>query len=734
MFVAGNGGKGVYLFCGVWVVALCVCVEGGAKMDLWVVAAVAGAWYLAKYWNRFSKNGDGSSHFSLEDFNFENPESLSHPFCKQAQRDELGNDVCLDSRALDVNSPDGFLTIELAYNKGLGSEKLRSFRNCNESDDVLSASNFNDGNVQSTNIGGNCGFLLPDLSAGEVGSVHKHSGNKTSLRTKHLYGHISRPLNSLESCLMAQLCKQHVKMEERVFSSLSSLPTATRSFLVSDRSQIISTTNDEDNTGSEENKLHREVGQVKDENLLFGVPYLPKTESFNDAKKMKSNAGNEQSGRLSSSNDVFSGSRIHTQHDATFLFSLGISFGIITSILANKREMDKLRKLLKQTENLVQDLHEELEIKDSMTVKELHSENYGSQDTCDHSFCDKELNGFYAEQHMDNSPIIDCKKSYDQKEEESSDAMSKIEAELEAELERLGLNMNESSQERTLSELLELDPDFVADFAQGELQTDMINGKDFVHPKLNDDAGDNMSFPANYAVSAHELSLRLHEVIQSRLEERVNELEIALQNSQRKVRFMESEHEGCSQKYFPSSFTKGNILTYDGCDLICRPQLVWDKGEVDIIYSDPIADTQVMNLSGEALGAHNDACEELIRIPDLEENSPSGIHSPDHKVCSCSHDWHVLGVQHCGTNGPLTYSTVNGERLLRELSSGEVTMLEGQSSSIHEINDVPGDENCDCDYEVERQLIRQIVERTKKGSPVFKNARRILNSMDEGEH
>lgn len=95
-------------------------------------------------------------------------------------------------------------------------------------------------------------------------------------------------------------------------------------------------------------------------------------------------------------------------------------------------------------------------MKDSMTVKELQSENYGSQDTCDYSFRDKELSGFFPEKHTDNSPIIDCKKSYDQKEEESSESMSKIEAELEAELERLGFKMNESSEERSLSELAEV--------------------------------------------------------------------------------------------------------------------------------------------------------------------------------------------------------------------------------------------------------------------------------------
>ena len=118
--------------------------------------------------------------------------------------------------------------------------------------------------------------------------------------------------------------------------------------------------------------------------------------------------------------------------------------------------MDNLRELLKETENLVEDLQKGLEMKDSMRVKKLHNQNYGSQGTYDHSLCDKELNGFSPEKHMDNFPITDCKKSYGQKEEESSESMSKIEAELEAELERLGLNMNEPDQERPQSELVEV--------------------------------------------------------------------------------------------------------------------------------------------------------------------------------------------------------------------------------------------------------------------------------------
>lgn len=137
------------------------------------------------------------------------------------------------------------------------------------------------------------------------------------------------------------------------------------------------------------------------------------------------------------------------------LFCLGISIGIISSFITNKREVDKLKELVKQTENLVQDLQEELDMKDSMTVKELANENYESQDTCNNSY-DRAPTVFSPELHMDGSTKNDGKILYDQKAEESSEPMSKIEAELEAELERLELSINASSLDRRLSDLVEV--------------------------------------------------------------------------------------------------------------------------------------------------------------------------------------------------------------------------------------------------------------------------------------
>ncbi|XP_035550008.1 uncharacterized protein LOC108996540 isoform X3 [Juglans regia] len=183
------------------------------------------------------------------------------------------------------------------------------------------------------------------------------------------------------------------------------------------------------------------------------------------------------------------------------------------------------------------------------------------------------------------------KKIYDWTVEESSEPMSKIEAELEAELEMLELNINASSLDRRLSDLVELDPDFVADFAQGELRADMINDR-AAQPESNEDARDTSTpHSGNYAVSPRELSLRLHEVIQSRLEDRVLELETALQNSQRKLNLMESgpanswkEFSRCERVY--SSVRESSIA--QKCNPLAQPLFLDADSEayIDLVKTD----------------------------------------------------------------------------------------------------------------------------------------------------
>jgi len=122
------------------------------------------------------------------------------------------------------------------------------------------------------------------------------------------------------------------------------------------------------------------------------------------------------------------------------------------SIIVQKLEMENLKESLKQSENLVQDLQEELDMKDSLTVKELVIDD-SSQDAHDTSLIDKELSMLSSE--GDANMLMRCAndESVSPKEVES---MSKIEAELEAELERLELSMNGTTMRGKLSGAIEV--------------------------------------------------------------------------------------------------------------------------------------------------------------------------------------------------------------------------------------------------------------------------------------
>jgi hypothetical protein len=56
-----------------------------------------------------------------------------------------------------------------------------------------------------------------------------------------------------------------------------------------------------------------------------------------------------------------------------------VSIGILASSLSNKKEFDMLKGTVKRMENLVQDLQDELEMKEGLTVKELPNETSGKQ-------------------------------------------------------------------------------------------------------------------------------------------------------------------------------------------------------------------------------------------------------------------------------------------------------------------------------------------------------------------
>lgn len=256
---------------------------------------------------------------------------------------------------------------------------------------------------------------------------------------------------------------------------------------------------------------------------------------------------------------------------------------------------------------------------------------------------------------------------------------------------------------------MQLDLEFVADFAQGELRPGMIPGQAVAQPKSNQDGGDSSTpYSGNYAVSPRELSLRLHEVIQSRLKERVQELEAALQNSQRQLKLMESVQTSPWNGF--SSYERGYSSTPESsiaqkCNSVAQPL--------------------IMNLSGEALDAY-EGCIEKIRTDDSEcQDLPSRVNEDKHQEGFEMLDRHAYTHQ----NGGIYDNDISSMEFLSSMKRS----FGGHTTEVQGLDDVgvSEDEKSEWDDEIEKQLIKQIVEKSKKGSPVILNAQRVMFLMDE---
>lgn len=83
--------------------------------------------------------------------------------------------------------------------------------------------------------------------------------------------------------------------------------------------------------------------------------------------------------------------------------------------------------------------------------------------------------------------------------------------------------------------LMQLDPDFEPYTMQGDLKL-AVSSENYDYASESGRDGTKTATdcwqPINYAVSPRELSLRLHELIESRLEAHIKELEIALEYSE----------------------------------------------------------------------------------------------------------------------------------------------------------------------------------------------------------
>uniref|UniRef100_A0A3Q7FSV1 Uncharacterized protein n=1 Tax=Solanum lycopersicum TaxID=4081 RepID=A0A3Q7FSV1_SOLLC len=679
-------------------------------MDIWVVAAAAGAGYVAQHWKNLLRSRHDLLESSPGSPSFVRNDSLTR--MHQVSDKNCSSPVETPRKKLDECAAErlAFHDPEVACSSSLADERLGML--CDSDDFHLNSGLPCGKELQGDQGGSICGNInelgyessLPPSTA-ELTFSYGTSRKKSNLRSRRKIGHLIKPLNSLESCLMAQLYKEHGDVEDHIFSSNSSpwTPTA-RPFVVTDGSKIISRASSNSINAPRSAGHQKQQDNFSQMNTVSGVPQLPSVGSMELLRKGKVK---DQSSRFSDSIGMNNERKSSLQGSShrVLLFCLGISVGMISSFWKNRKEMDKLNEMLRQSENLVQDLHEELEMKELLTVKELATEDCGSQDAHNDSSNNGALQAPSPKGEMDKSPTNYDEDCQSQKTEEES--RSKIEAELEAELERLELTMNSSKLEGKLAELHELalevgaegqwkknrmleirvrilklfhklDPDFVTDLAKGELRTELFNRQAGGQPYADQDgSGTSTPHPANYAVSPRELTLRLHEVLQTQLEDRVKELEMALQNSERKVRYMEAE---LVSSWRDSSNSEGGSSSTHGSPVTKVEQRTADQ-------------PMTINLRGDALDAYNEAYNVFTRLNSEEEDVAvaPGVMDINHQENSRSREHNFDWIE----------------------------------------NDRMNDES---DDEMEKLLIRHIVEKAKKGSPAVLNVQRALFSLDDNEH
>lgn len=640
-------------------------------MDLWVVAAVAGAGYLAKYLSGESELSSGNSTPRQSDFRdlLQQIRDQTCPFRRWLRRklekesSERGDDIS-DEQLNDAST------------SGSGATMLANVGNY-ENYNVLTMTSLlpefqGKQSFQEGSVGegfDNCGDVLPESDTNRL-------SRSRPLRSRWSHEFYAKPLNSLESCLTAQLYRDQERGEDYLIrSGPPSLTQTVRPLLVTDGNRRMIREGIESlgvRDGGKERRVKNKVGiSLEDTSSTSLGTHSPQQIGIVELlRKPEQRLGK---GQLSSSNTRLSVGTFPSQGspEGMLLFIIGITIGIISTIISNKKEMDDLNEMLKRSENLVRDLQEELEMKAMLTVKEIAGDYHQFQVTTDCSSSNPEPIASSSKQKSAKHE----RKEPDDQEVESHELMSKIEAELEAELERLELNMKASTLE-SISDFVELDPDFEAEVIQGDLKVG------FVQSRSDSDASwtpADHTQTANDAVSPRELSLRLHEVIKSRLEAQIEELEAALQNSQKKVHSLKWQHR-ISQTNMASS----------------------TPGSPNINEVHEMDQPLEINLSGEGLDAHSEAYDEIIWVADSNQETPDA-------ACRNSHIEEVIPRYHkrlgeCQNKGRDNLIGTLEERILRSRGSSEVAAESEDGESDDEL------------------LIRQIVKKSRQGFSTVLNS------------
>ncbi|KAF8389214.1 hypothetical protein HHK36_025907 [Tetracentron sinense] len=250
-------------------------------------------------------------------------------------------------------------------------------------------------------------------------------------------------------------------------------------------------------------------------------------------------------------------------------FNLGVGAGVLFLIAASKNEYNKMMELRRQMELVFNDLKDTSQRNDVINKPNESNDNLSDSTTDLQEVVNIDTylviqNHALSYQLVDAETTMECDQSSKcdmARREECLAGMDQLEAELEVELERLQLQLDiEDSPEQLIEMVIEnTTPD-------RSLSINVDEVDDFQEV----DSGYHCEFSPN------ELKRRLHELLEARQEERITELELALECAKRKL--LEKEME--------VSWWKETVrfVSQHGPEGICSPKPLeceWTRIQVD---------------------------------------------------------------------------------------------------------------------------------------------------------
>lgn len=269
-------------------------------MDVWIVAAAAGAGYVVQHLKNLSRGKNKWLDSSTENLNNVRPQSSSvrhklgdksgpfrSPLSRKSFGEEMsnreGDNVCEAASDFEMTSTSGYRDENLVMGDSFmsavpDSSSLAPFLDTEDSKGDW------EGRLEDFTSD-----LSPHPSLSEIGFSYSSRRKKSSLKSRRFDSQFIKPQTSLESCLMAQLYEEHGESEEYALNPLGR--PILRPFLVSDGSRIISSAPRESfslpiGTAGGKSRLRKDTcSQVNA--TVCGIPRLPNIVPVEFGKKAK---------------------------------------------------------------------------------------------------------------------------------------------------------------------------------------------------------------------------------------------------------------------------------------------------------------------------------------------------------------------------------------------------------------------------------------------------------------